>query len=345
MLPAAHACPPPPTDYFDRIPDSLIILIFNSISDIKTLIRCRAVSKRFNSLVPQAETLSLRVDCVISAESDDDSFLVIFLRSIMKSLHDFICHKPDPIRPRSPNSPAQILRNFHKIRELEIELPAGDLKLEKGAVVKWKAEFGRSLRSCVILGFHDVGTSADDEDGEGDLAAGDGGGGLKIRVVWTISALIAASARHYLLKEVVREHREMERLVLRDRETEGTLVMEKAGLREWREAEAEAEAEVEEEEEEAGLPGETAAWRNNRTTVPAVRMRMRHEPWLALSDGVRMEGATLVVVRPIRNGGAGGKEAEAEDGEVALGAFEGVFGEAVQALLKSRSYLLEMNSF
>ncbi|KAJ0086573.1 hypothetical protein Patl1_08503 [Pistacia atlantica] len=35
-------------DGFDQLPDSLILLIFNSVSDIKSLIRCRAVSKRFN---------------------------------------------------------------------------------------------------------------------------------------------------------------------------------------------------------------------------------------------------------------------------------------------------------
>ena len=307
-------------DGFDRLPDSLILLIFNSISDIKALIRCRSVSKRFNSLVPQTESLSLKVDCVISAESDSDSLFTLF-KSLLKSIHDLF--KPDPkptARNQTQNSPARILSQFDRIRDLQIELPAGDLKLEKGAVIKWRAEFGKSLKSCVILGFRRVanpdGNSADEEI--------DFTGGLKTRVVWAISALIAASARHYLLNDVVKEHREMERLVLVDREGEGTVAMEKEGLRECREA-----ARGGEWEEDGG-----------RTVVPCVRMRMRHEQRVQLKDGVWMEGVTLVVVRPCSSGGDG------EDAELALGAFGGgIYGEAVQVLLKNKSYLLEMNSF
>ncbi|XP_061973436.1 F-box protein AUF2-like isoform X2 [Populus nigra] len=292
-------------DGFDRLPDSLILLIFNSISDIKALIRCRSVSKRFNSLVPQTESLSLKVDCVISPESESDSLFTLF-KSLLKSIHDLF--KPDPkptARNQTQNSPARILSQFDRIRDLQIELPAGDLKLEKGAVIKWRAEFGKSLRSCVILGFRRVanpeGNSADEEI--------DFTGGLKTRVVWAISALIAASARHYLLNDVVKEHREMERLVLVDREGEGTVAMEKEGLRECRE-----EARGGEWEEDGG-----------RTVVPCVRMRMRHEQRVQLKDGVWMEGVTLVVVRPCSGGG------DVEDAELALGAFGGgIYGEAVQ---------------
>ncbi|CAL5332824.1 unnamed protein product [Camellia sinensis] len=329
-------------DCFDRVPDSLVLLIFNNISDIKTLLRCRAVSRRFNSLVPQTDTLLLKVDRVVSASSDsddDDPFFLTFFRSIFKSLHDLVSPKPLPEPTRSQNSPTQILRGFEGIRELDIELPSGDLRLEKGAVIRWRAEFGKTLRSCVILGFR--------RGGGREVDLGGGGGGLKMRVVWTISALIAASARHYMMKEVVKEHGEMERLVARDREEEGTVVMEKEGLRECRDK-------CEEEEEEGQVcrngngNGNGVWWRNNRTTVPAVRMRMRHEQRLELSGGVLMEGATLVVVRPATTTT---REAETEADEqsgnacLANGAFEGVYGEAVEKLLKSPSYLLEMNSF
>ncbi|KAK9271197.1 hypothetical protein L1049_026787 [Liquidambar formosana] len=305
------------TDGFDRIPDPLILLIFNSVSDIKTLIRCRAVSKRFNSLVPQAESLLLKVDCVISTESDD-SFLLTFFKSIVKSLHDLVSPKSFPIQTQPQKSPAQILRGFDRIRNLDIELPSGDLRLEKGAVIRWKADFGRTLRSCVILGIRAIKHSpeADGEDGYGgggeiDFAGdGAGGGGLKMRVVWTISALIAASARHYMLKEVIREHREIERLVVRDREGEGTVVMDKEGLRECREKD---EEEAHDSEGRAGLD-------KSRTTVPAVRMRMRHEPWLELKGGVRVEGATLVVVRPMSKDGSESK------GYIEAGGGEGGWG-------------------
>ncbi|KAJ4840330.1 hypothetical protein Tsubulata_023744 [Turnera subulata] len=317
-------------DGFDRLPDSLILQIFNSVSDIKTLIRCRSVSRRFNSLVPQAESLLLRVDCVISPESDSDSLLFSLLKSFLKSFQDLfkLDPKPAPDRPKHPSnsqSPARILSRFDRIRHLRIELPAGDLNLDNGAVIKWRAEFGRSLKSCVILAFR--------RPGAAEAESADFTGGLKTRVVWTISALIAASARHYLLNDVVRDHVEMERLVLGDREGEGTVVMEREGLRECREQQARGRGEWEVEEV------------SRRTVVPSVRMRMRHERRVELRGGEWVEGATLVVVRPCGKDG-GGSGGEAEDGELALGAFgDGVYGEAVRVLLKSKSYLLEMNSF
>ncbi|OVA07620.1 F-box domain [Macleaya cordata] len=344
------------TDGFDRIPDVLILLIFNQLSDIKTLTRCRAVSKRFNSLVPQAESLLVKVDCVISTETGE-WFLLQIIKSILQSFQDLILPRKQILQPGIRSSPAEILRGFEKIRKLEIELPSGDLRLEKGTILRWKAEFGRTLKSCVILAVRSIEQVNENNTGDqnlldGDLNGdeidfhGDGSGGLKLRVVWTISALIAASARHYLLKEVIKEHREIESLILRDREGEGTVIMDDLGLREFREGE---------EEEEGGGGREahvsTVGWKN-RTTVPAVRMRMRHEARLDLSGGVRMKGATLVVVRPTEvereSGGTTKSEIEErkEDKCLALGgAFDGVFGEAVEALLKRRSYLLEMNSF
>lgn len=322
-------------DGFDRLPDPLILQIFDLVSDTKTLIRCLAVSKRFNSLVPHTDSLVLTVDRVISSDSDEEddvvsNLLTSALRFILKSLHSLVSPKPNPTptRTRIPNSPAQILRCFHRVKRLAIDLPSGDLRLEKGTLLKWTAEFGKTLRTCVILGFRSVGEAPAplNAGAESDFA-----GGLKVRVVWTISALIAASARHYLLKEVVREQSGLECLVLRDREGEGTVVMEMEGLRECRE---EGEVVVDEEEELDRC----------RTRVPSVRMRMRHVPRLELKGGLWVEGATLVVVRPSCDGCGG--DMAVEDGELALRAFgDGLYGEVVHKLLKARSYLLEMNSF
>lgn len=55
-------------DHFDTLPDSLVLFIFNKFGDIKALGRCRAVSKRFSSIVPQVQTVVVKVDCVISSE-------------------------------------------------------------------------------------------------------------------------------------------------------------------------------------------------------------------------------------------------------------------------------------
>lgn len=89
------------SDGFNQIPDPLIYLIFNQISDIKGIIRCRSVSKRFNSFVPQEDSLCLQVDRVISATNSDDyddSFIAL-LRSISKFLHHFFSSSK-PLRTR-----------------------------------------------------------------------------------------------------------------------------------------------------------------------------------------------------------------------------------------------------
>ncbi|KAI5654792.1 hypothetical protein M9H77_31979 [Catharanthus roseus] len=336
-----------PFDRFDCVPDPIVLHIFNKISDVKTLIRCRSVSKRFNSLVPQVDAVLLRVDRVISAnDSDDDdgdSFFLSFLRSIVKSVHNLISpNKPTVFNgsTRTQNSPIQILRGFENIRSLQIELPSGDLRLEKGTTIKWKAHFGKTLKSCVILGFR------------GGSESDFGGGGLKMRVVWTISALIAASARHYMMLDVVKEQNDLVNLMVKDKDDEGTVEIDKIGLKECKERE--------ESDEEINSNGNAnnrveVWWKSNRTKVPAVRMRMRHEAKIELSNGVTLEGATLVVVRPINNetsgcgGGGGRSEMEEQSGDVglAMGAFgrDPLYGEAVERLLKSKSYILEMNSF
>ncbi|KAL8226353.1 hypothetical protein R6Q57_016185 [Mikania cordata] len=330
---------------FDWLPEPIILTIFNYISDIKTLIRCRAVSRRFNSLVPQSDSLLLRVDRVISSvdgESDGDASSVIgFIKSVVKSIQNLILPplghtiQSSSDSRQSEYSPAMILRGFERVKELQIELPTGDLWLEKRASIKWKAEFGKTLRNCVILGFRCGGV------GESDLG---GGGGLKTRVVWTISALIAASARHFMVKDVVTENLHLSKLIIKDREDEGTVIMNESGIKEYRDDTGENHS------DEDRQNGSGVWWQSNRTRVPAVWMRMRHEARLELSNGVTMDGATLVVVRRAGNAGGTAEDAEEErrwdEGSVAAGGgFDGVYGEAVAKLITRRSYLLEMNSF
>ncbi|XP_010521192.1 PREDICTED: F-box protein At1g78100-like [Tarenaya hassleriana] len=322
-------------DVFDHLPDPLVSEILNKVDDVKTLVRCRSVSKRFNSFVPQSESLVLRLDP--ESDTEFDSPVIGFFRSLFKSL--FPRHA-NPTRP--PKNPAQILSGFDRIRNLEMVLPGGDIKLEKGAAVRWKAEFGKTLRSCVIVAFRSVTVSTEytgDVDGGVTAAESDAEfvSGLKTRVVWTISALMAASARHFLVREVAKEHKGMEYVVLRDTEGEGTVVMDAEGIREYA---------------AAARGGDDGAERlgdeeRGRTVVPSVRMSMRHAPSLRLKSGICLEGATLVVVRP-----SGAYTAEvAGDAELATSAFAGdnggesMYGEAVAALLKCRRNVLEMNSF
>uniref|UniRef100_A0A0A9DLK8 F-box protein n=1 Tax=Arundo donax TaxID=35708 RepID=A0A0A9DLK8_ARUDO len=226
-----------------------------------------------------------------------------------------------------------------------MELPVSDVGTDDGVLLRWKAVFGSTLQSCVILGGtkvdragpHAPSAAAAAAAADPESAAGDDSGsipesfytngGLKLRVVWTISSLIAAATRHYLLREIVKEHPTLERVALTDAHGQGTLSMGRDQLREFRDK-----------------PLAAAAAAANRTQVPACNMKLRYAPLLDLSDGTRIHGATLVVIKPVGEAGCIGGGRKDLD-EFVAGAFDGPYREAVGALSKRRTYLLEMNGF
>ncbi|KAK4271863.1 hypothetical protein QN277_020493 [Acacia crassicarpa] len=370
-------------DHFDLLPDSLLLLVFNKIGDVKALGRCCVVSRRFHSLVPQVENVVVRVDCVIS---DDDSSSAAASsdksRSPFSNLFRFVFGgivKPlqalgqllGPKRvatssgPSSSStslavgseedgegdqggvthhSPTQVLKNFNEIRFLRIELPSGELGIEDGVLLKWRADFGSTLDNCVILGASSVvypgpTKSLCLQEGVSDAGCGNNGGddngsipdsfytngGLKLRVVWTISSLIAASARHYLLQPIISEHKTLDNLVLTDADGQGVLSMNRDQLEELR------------------VKPLSASSASKRTLVPALNMRLWYAPHLELPDGVVLKGATLVAIRPSELSSTAKKEVS--DVSWVSTAFGEPYGAAARMLVKRRTYCLEMNSF
>ncbi|CAL9055223.1 unnamed protein product [Musa banksii] len=345
-----HADPSLYQDHFDQIPDSLVLLIFNKVADIRSLGRCLAVSKRFNILVPQVHDVSVRIDRDVSVDGDAEEALTLsspkprnllahllklMLFAILKPfqhLQNFTAgHKP--LLPHlSRHSPAQVLKKFTHVRNLSIELPAGDVGTEDGVFLKWRAEFGSTLQNCVILG----GTKMDRRPSSANLEGSveDTGsipepfytnGGLKLRVVWTISSLIAASTRHYLLRQIIRDHPTLRSVVLTDADGQGTLTMGAEQLKEFREKPLAASAS------------------SNRTQVPASNMKLRYTPYLELPEGMALQGATLVAIKPAEEGTTSGNCSRKDAEAFVCGAFDGPFQAAGKALLKRRTYLLEMN--
>ncbi|KAL2252119.1 F-box protein At4g18380-like [Sesamum indicum] len=375
---------PETIDHFDRLPDSLILLIFNKIGDVKALGRCCVVSRRFHSLVPQVDDVIVRVDCVISdddssgtssssasAASDKSRYPIsslfrIFFSGIFRPLQS-LTQLITPSSRRLPSlnddvdseteqnsvthhSPTQVLKNFNEIKFLRIELPSGELGIDDGILLKWKADFGSTLDNCVILGASSIvqnmnsgcdflgacnvnntdnGTNGYNSNG----VENDNGsipesfytnGGLKLRVVWTISSLIAASARHYLLQPIIAEHKTLENLVLTDADGQGVLSMDKEQLEELR------------------VKPLSASSASKRTLVPALNMRLWYAPQLELPNGMVLKGATLVAIRPSEQPK---KEVVGSEGNWIATAFDEPFRTAARMLVKRRTYCLEMNSF
>lgn len=227
------------------------------------------------------------------------------------------------------HSPTQVLKNFGEIRFLKIELPTGELGIEDGILLKWRADFGSTLDNCMILGASSVIQSNSVKNHENSVDEDNGNipesfytnGGLKLRVVWTISSLIAASARHYLLQPIINEHKSLDRLVLSDADGQGVLCMNREQLEELR------------------VTPLSASSASKRTLVPALNMRLWYAPELDLPDGTVLKGATLVAIRPSES------KKEVCDASWLSDAFEEPFGTAAKMLIKRRTYCLEMNSF
>ncbi|KAK4361338.1 hypothetical protein RND71_020290 [Anisodus tanguticus] len=355
---------PKPIDHVDRLPDPLLLLIFNKIGDVKALGRCSVVCRRFRSLVPEVDNVVVRVDCVISDDNSSSSnksrhpisslFRLVF-SGLLKSITQFISISPRRLSSSAVfnggdddfdnsvthHSPTQVLKNFNEIKLLRIELPSGELGIDDGVLLKWRADFGSTLDNCIILGASSVigpVTSSNDRcislpniDGNGDNDNGSipdsfyTNGGLKLRVVWTISSLIAASARHYLLQPIIVEHETLDSLTLADADGQGVLCMNRQQLEELR------------------VKPLSASSASKRTLVPALNMRLWYAAHLELPDGTVLKGATLVAIRPSEQQPK--KEVVGTDGNWVGAAFEEPYGTAVRMLVKRRTYCLEMNSF
>ncbi|KAJ9153160.1 hypothetical protein P3X46_026631 [Hevea brasiliensis] len=402
-------------DHFDRLPDSLLLLVFNKIGDVKALGRCCVVSRRFHSLVPQVDNVVVRVDCVISDDDTSPSssseksrssssssglssiFRLVFCgivkpfqalgqllgprremlnsypsrnglfsssssssSSALSSSSLSVGNEDDGEMDQggvTHHSPTQVLKNFNEIRFLRIELPGGELGIDDGVLLKWRADFGSTLDNCVILGAASVINNGHNKScfvlqengfdgacgnvnnhhhnngGNGSNGIDDNGsipesfytnGGLKLRVLWTISSLIAASARHYLLQPIIAEHKTLDSLVLTDADGQGVLCMNREQLEELR------------------LKPLSASSASKRTLVPALNMRLWYAPYLELPDGLVLKGATLVAIRPSEQSTA---KKEVCDASWVSTAFEEPYGTAAKMLVKRRTYCLEMNSF
>jgi hypothetical protein len=74
-------------------------------------------------------------------------------------------------------------------------------------------------------------------------------------------------------------------------------------------------------------------------------MKLKYAPYLELPGGLALQGATLVVIKPSADGASGCHTSRKETEAFVSGAFDGPFRFAAKALMKRRTYLLEMNGF
>lgn len=343
-------------DYFDLLPDPIVGVILNRVHDAKSLCRCILVSKRFASLVPQVDSVSVVAKPRLSA-TPKRLYSRAFLKSLFRKLLFPVASakksdsKPNTIGPAELSHwISNSVKNFAEIRHLRVQLPdnGGIVGFpDIGGKLKWNAEFGKAFERCAVIGATEFKKPGSDSDPDPDPVLNQNGQlltdlELKSRVVWILSCLIAACARHGVVKQTVTDCRSLRSAVVMDARQQGRLSMNEKQIRELRDSIDSAVADA-----------DNPIWK--RTTVPNVVVKLWYAPELVLArSGYVMKGATVVAIRPATGGrednGATERECELQ--------FKGGFGgneeeeeaieEAVREILKSKwklMYKLEMNSF
>ncbi|XWS73614.1 hypothetical protein CRYUN_Cryun02cG0143700 [Craigia yunnanensis] len=338
-------------DYFDCLPDALLLFIFNKLQDAKSLTKCLLVSKRFSSLIPFTNTIFISIPPLQHLSKPNRNSTGSYINTLRLLVHNLFLK---PLRcfhqimlPKSATrsfdssyyQPNGVLKNFKEMKSLHLELPSHGDELGSGtgaSFLKWKAEFGSNLKTCIILGATSIQRSnkfssssfclqqKEQECIEETLTDDE----LKLRVIWTISCLIAASTRHYLFKKILADHPIplLQRVLISDANKQGKFYMVKEEIVEMRNSMNSEQDTLESSSLE-------------RTPVPELNMKLWYLPMLELPEsGYVMRGATLVI-RPVDGSDSmvGSLDLEG-DGEA--------FSEAVREMIKvKKSYLMTMSSF
>ncbi|XP_055814664.1 F-box protein At1g30200-like [Solanum dulcamara] len=342
-------------ELFDRLPDSILLTIFDKLQDAKSLSISSSLCKRFHFLTTQTQHISLTITPPKSHKSSPNNTnrnqFIRFLNRVFLKPFQFALRqisKWNPICMPIPydtqkksdsyncstcsyaSSPAQILRCFTEIKELEIRLPSKRNVGGSDSLLKWRAEFGSQLKNCLIVGgislspIHNNRAGEEIENDDVPIMQRMTNEELKLRIVWIISSLIAASARHCLLEEVIKEKKSLSKVVITDDIGQGKCCMNGEQVEEMR--------------------------RNFTTKMPGLKVKMWFASELELpEEGCVMKGATLVVIKPVEEWSKaddGGDLVAKGFGIAGDGKEEKVFDEVARELVKlERSYSLEMNSF
>ncbi|KZV56481.1 F-box protein [Dorcoceras hygrometricum] len=347
-------------DLFDRLPDELVLSIFNKLHDAKSLCLSMSVCKRFHSMVPKVDRVFLSVPWKRDRESEEisskNSFKNIVGRALLRFKPIRFISRMMKFRSRSEDNSCDdcahhvandVLKPFDEMRALHLRLPChgfktlgsrtGDRRSNSTSFLKWKAEFGSQLQSCVIVGArswsekcesHEVNSGEAEQESRVMTEAE-----LKLRIVWTLSCLIAASARHYLIQETVKDREMIENVVVSDESGQGVICMDKEQIEEMKDLKGDGK--------KGGLLSDCRS----------LRMKIWYAEKMEIPGcGKVMEGATLVVIRP-DSGGDGRWRGRSYADLVAAAGFGGegeekVVGEFARKLVSINKCLtLEMNAF
>ncbi|XP_057500892.1 F-box protein AUF2-like [Actinidia eriantha] len=302
-------------DYFNGLPDEVVLLILSKLSEAKCLFMCKLVSKRFASFISQLRLRSLsffvphiRVPPKYSDLITLRARLWIFLKTLVYKISpNLIPIHPCEIEVDAPSftSINQFLSNFEQIRSVCLVFP---FNYEAPFEFKWYAEFtdSKKLDFFVMLSFEsidDMKQEEDDEQTDHQHPEGDDNDFATGHLVHAI--LYQSVMRSYLDDHILKQ--QLENAEITDVKRRGKVRKKLESVMEW-----------EDEFWAMGMPFYKKVWR-----VPKLRIG---------SSRRVMKRAKLVAVRPMH-----WEADEFEDGLLeAATAFEqeeAELGEAVRQML------------
>ncbi|KAI8526087.1 hypothetical protein RHMOL_Rhmol13G0281800 [Rhododendron molle] len=130
-------------NWFQRLPDDVVLQIFGKLSDVKWLCRCFVVAKRFSSLIPLVQIVSFVTKTWNSVFSIEDGDLrgTIFLGKFS----EFLTNNFKLARLHSPRlNFNNVVFHLKQIESLNIELPS-DFNADNDSVFKWGANFTTNI--------------------------------------------------------------------------------------------------------------------------------------------------------------------------------------------------------
>ncbi|XP_058198603.1 F-box protein AUF2-like [Rhododendron vialii] len=152
----------PAENQFHRLPDDVVVNIFDKVSDVQSLCRCLVVSKRFSSLIPLVQTLSFKTnawdyinfpryeseDALVNGSLGEISkFFIIEL--LLKTLLYFLNPSLSPCLLLNASG-LVFLDKLTRVRSLNLEL-VSDFNVHKDSAFKWGAQFTSNLKSVTFL--------------------------------------------------------------------------------------------------------------------------------------------------------------------------------------------------
>lgn len=119
----------------NRLPDEIVLQIFNKLIDLKLLCSCYLVSRRFSSIVLEVDAIAITALLINPLSPDVSPFrqLPPFIWLLESKCYTFLC-------------------KFKGVKSLFIELPSSsEIGIVNRCLFKWKVKFGKRIESIMYL--------------------------------------------------------------------------------------------------------------------------------------------------------------------------------------------------